>query len=724
MPLDFQGQRLLGQNFKGQNLRGADFRGADLRSANFTGAVLTRANFSGIKAGLSLPWLGMIGLVMTVLSFLGAMIIAYASGFIGSPPFQENFVIGYVISRCVALLLFGTFVVVTLLSGLGHSLGVLLVTVAAIIAIMLALPGIDDTRGEIWVQSVAIAIESAGIIVSALALTLAQVIGGKFGISLFGVMSGFGLVLGFVAGFSDPQLTENWGFLVGLAIPLVSLAIATSLYIGYQAIAESPKFTLIRQMAIALGSFGGTRFCGADLTDADFSRAVVPNTDFRNAIITRTCWHQVKLIRKARVGASYLSDRKICQLVVSKHGQAQNFDDMNLQGVNLAEADVAESSFISTKLMAASFENADLTGTKLVRAQLYAANLSGACLTGAYIEDWGISTDTVLDQVRCKYIYMRLPTADDPDACRKPDNRDESFSDGDFTDFIAPIIKTLDLYRTQNIDPRAFAQTFKTLDLYHHEGIDPSAVAIAFNQLAKEHPEAELELVALEGRGDEKIRLQAKVTGSSDRSALSAAYFDQYQSIKALPYADLQSLLAGIAEKDDRIRSLEKIVETALGNNQRFYVETYYNVGDTVSEKSSINIQAGGDIGNVSGIAGRDINGVINLGTISGSVTNAINQLPDQSSASQPSLKELLTQLQAFIEAEAGLPVEDKAEALEQVKTLAEAGQKPEDSGLQKAAKTAMKILKGTVSGLSETTKLIGECAKLLPAIATLLALV
>ena len=58
------------------------------------------------------------------------------------------------------------------------------------------------------------------------------------------------------------------------------------------------------------------------------------------------------------------------------------------------------------------------------------------------------------------------------------------------------------------------------------------------------------------------------------------------------------------------------------------------------------------------------------------------------------------------------------------MQTLAEAGQKPEDSKIQKAAKTAMKILKGTTVGLSETTKLALECTKLLPAIATLLALV
>lgn len=131
-----------------------------------------------------------------------------------------------------------------------------------------------------------------------------------------------------------------------------------------------------------------------------------------------------------------------------------------------------------------------------------------------------------------------------------------------------------------------------------------------------------------------------------------------------------------------------------------------------MSDKRSIDIQVGGDL-----------SGVVNLGTIKGNVTHAINQLPSTNEPNKPGLKELLTQLQTAIEDETELSSEDKAEALEQVKVLAEVGQKPEDSALKKAGKTALKILKGTTIGLSETTKLVLECAKLLPAIATLLAL-
>ena len=358
-----------------------------------------------------------------------------------------------------------------------------------------------------------------------------------------------------------------------------------------------------------------------------------------------------------------------------------------------------------------------------MQAQLYKTDLTGACLTGAYIENWGISVDTRLEDVKCDHIYMRLPTRDDPDPSRKPDDRDENFKEGDFSDFITPIIKTLDLYHTQNLDLRKMASTFKTLDLFHHRGIDPTAASIALKQVAEEHPEAGLEVVALEGRGNEKIRLQAVVAEGANRSELSAEYFARYQQIKSLPYSDLQTLLMGVAEKDERIRGLERLLENAL-HQPKFYVETYQNQGEFVMTQSKGNVNISGVQGNVSGVAAAGENQTMTgvaIGAISGSVTNTINQLPASLDPDSPGIKELLAQLQAAIEAESELPDEDKVEALEQVRTLAEAGQKPEDNILQKSAKTAMKILKGTASSLPDAAKLTEDCVKLLPLISGLL---
>ncbi|AFZ22502.1 hypothetical protein Cylst_0125 [Cylindrospermum stagnale PCC 7417] len=128
------------------------------------------------------------------------------------------------------------------------------------------------------------------------------------------------------------------------------------------------------------------------------------------------------------------------------------------------------------------------------------------------------------------------------------------------------------------------------------------------------------------------------------------------------------------------------------------------------------------------GSVGRDFNAsgqALNLGEmdISGVVTNTISQLPASPEPDKPGIKELLTQLQAAIEADKNLNQEDKAEALEQVKALAEAGKNPQEGAMQKAAKTAIKILKGTISSLPTATKLVEECSKILPLISGFLGL-
>ncbi len=145
------------------------------------------------------------------------------------------------------------------------------------------------------------------------------------------------------------------------------------------------------------------------------------------------------------------------------------------------------------------------------------------------------------------------------------------------------------------------------------------------------------------------------------------------------------------------------------------------NKGDSIvanGNDNSVNFGSGNIVK-----AGRDINGNINLGQIIGDVSNSIGQLPDTKTSDEPSLKELLIQLKTAIETEDELKDQDKAEALEQVQVLADAGKKPQDGVIQKSAKTAIYALKGIISGLSTTTKLVQECNNLIPAITTLLSL-
>ncbi|MGK7887721.1 MAG: pentapeptide repeat-containing protein [Leptolyngbyaceae cyanobacterium] len=482
----------------------------------------------------------------------------------------------------------------------------------------------------------------------------------------------------------------------GIIFPDTLLGIVTSLLVyglGFFAARLSffkdGKFLWLKSLVIIFSSLGRKSFRKADLTDADFTQATLANVDLTDARILRTRWYKAKGLDYARLGNSYLKNPKIRQLVTTLRGEGKNFDGLNMEGVNLQEAELQEASFIGTNLNQSNLRGADLSKAILKQTQLDNADLTGAILTGAYIEDWGITPTTKLENVQCDYIYMRVPTKDNPNPMRKPDNWHETFAAGEFADFIQPYFDTLDLYHSQNVDPRA--------------------VSIAFKTLSQNHPDANLEIVAMEKRGQNSLNLKVRTAATADKSELSAAYFADYNQLKAL--SEQQLLL--LAEKDDRIHNLEQMIQTAL-HQPTFTVDTVQ--GDFMPENKGISVSAG-DHASISGLSSGD--GIVNLGTISGNVTSAINQLPDapESQAEQPSFKTLLTQLQQVIEADSELSDPDKSDLLEQVQALAEAKQTEETAKREGIVRKAMKMFDATLKGLPDTAKIVDACSKLLPLI-------
>ena len=337
------------------------------------------------------------------------------------------------------------------------------------------------------------------------------------------------------------------------------LGIVLGRYIATLALRRDKRYALVFNSAVFLASWGGTSFRGADITEANFQEAILKCTDFRSTDkkitnITRTSWLYAKELDFALVGESYLQYPQVRKLVVESYGQEQKLDGLNLEGISLQGKNLVDTSFIGANLNHANLQDANLSGAKLKQTQLDGTDFTGATLTGAYIEDWNITSDTKFDGVSCKYVYMRLPTKGNPNPLRKPDNEDEVFEDGDFGDFIKPIIETLDLYHNQNVDPRA--------------------IAIAYKKLAENNPEAELEIVAIEKRGEDKILLRVKTSPNISRSRLSAEYFLYYNDIKKIIEPEFQKILE---EKDSRIRDLSTMINTTLNSPKFESKTTIYN---------------------------------------------------------------------------------------------------------------------------------------------------
>jgi len=107
-----------------------------------------------------------------------------------------------------------------------------------------------------------------------------------------------------------------------------------------------------------------------------------------------------------------------------------------------------------------------------------------------------------------------------------------------------------------------------------------------------------------------------------------------------------------------------------------------------------------------------------NLDAIATDTTNAINQLPTATQTQLTGTKELLRQLQRIIEAEDNLSPQDKAQALEQVKILAEAGKNPQAPQKQEQAQTAIRILRGMIAELPNAHDFLEESTRILPQLA------
>ena len=712
---NFRDEDLRGQSFKGQDLSDADFADADIRGTDFTEAILVRANFNRAKTGLQQ--------YTAISSVIISLLLSALSGFAST---LASFWIAFLViddlkySLFTAIVLFlivqSTFLFVSIRQGLLMAAGVVPGVVAAVVPLAGVLLGAGSGRPTAAGAGAGIAaVAIAGAIAAAVTGTgtgLVAAAGNRavarsrlvtlvvVALVLVVLTAGFTAVIVATqaANPGGPSFPGARSALLATRMAAATAVAVTLLspYIAWRSLARDENYAFVRGIAVAFACIGGTSFRNANLTDASFIQATLRSTDFRKANLTRTAWLNAQRLDLVLTGAGYLNHPKVRDLVITGEGKAENFNGLNLEGINLKGAKLADTGFVGTNLNCANLQEANLLRAKLKQTQLDGADLTGAVLTGAFIEDWGITRATRLHGIQCQYVYMRLPTRTDPEPHRKPDNNQEFFEEDDFKDFIRPIVDTL--------------------DLYHSKGVDPRAIVISFKNLTENNLEADLEIVAMEKRGRDKLLLRVQTSGTANNSELSAEYFNNYNQLKSLPADELRHLAAQLSGELLALSgTMQHLIETGA-HQARVTAEKIQIQGDFnfMPEQSGINIDIGGDV----------TGSTLNLGEISGSVSNLVNQLPNSSDPDQPGVRELLTQLQKAIEAEAELSLEDKADLLEQVKNLAEAQQSSNQSQKEGLVRKARKMFEATLKGLPATAELVKVCSNLLPVIAKVLGTV
>ncbi|MGF2038146.1 MAG: pentapeptide repeat-containing protein [Nostoc sp. CmiVER01] len=693
MPPDYSGQNLRGRSFKGQNLTGANFSKADIRGANFTNAILKDTDFRGGKAGLQRRWT--IGLLIAswLLSGISGFFSIFVGVFVASIFNTKN--TGNFITGIVSLIVILVFFIITIRKGLTAGLGAFAVAlagaVAGYVAVAGALAGTGAAGGAVAraaAVAIAVAVAVAAAAARAVAVAAAAAVAGAAAVAV-----AVAVAVAATAAFSG----AGAGAVAGAgAFTLFSA------YIGWRSLTGDEKDAWVRSFALAFAATGGTSFRNADLTDANFTGAILRNTDFRKVNLTRTRFYEAKKLDFARVDHPILANRGVLNLLVTGNGRGKSYTGANLKGANLIGADLKEANLKDANITEATFQGACLERANLTLAQAVSTNFTSAQMTGACVEAWNIESTTKLDNIDCRFIYLlEHPKPETDDRERRPSSGD--FQPGEFT--------------------KLFEEVLNTVDLIFRNGIDWKAFVNAFQTVQDQNEDTELALQSIENKGDGVVVVKVGVPVDADKEKIHSDFTQSYQlALQAVE----EKYKAQLQAKDEQIviyrqQSGEMAEIVKLLANKPINVQ----VDNKVENKNMTNSNDASrkiEIGSV----GRDFNAsgqALNLGDISGTVTNTINQLPASLEPEKPGIKELLTQLQAAIEADTNLPQEDKAEALEQVKALAEAGKNPQEGAMQKAAKTAIKILKGTIASLPSATKLVEQCSNLLPLISNFLGL-
>ncbi|MDX2254747.1 MAG: pentapeptide repeat-containing protein [Pseudanabaenaceae cyanobacterium bins.39] len=189
------------------------------------------------------------------------------------------------------------------------------------------------------------------------------------------------------------------------SVILASGTLLLSVYAARRALKGDRKFDRLLKFMVGFTSIGGTSFRGADLTNANFTKAYLKSSDFRNSPkqstnLTRIIWNQAEKLDRSRLGTSILSNPEVRKLLVTgKPNQSKSYEGLNLRGANLDGVYLEGVNFKRAILSEASFCNANLEAVNFTEAQVIGTDFTGAQMTGACLDGWIYDHTTKLDDV-------------------------------------------------------------------------------------------------------------------------------------------------------------------------------------------------------------------------------------------------------------------------------------------------------------------------------------
>lgn len=677
---DFRGSILRGNNFHKANLSGADFSGADIRSARFVDATLQNTNFSYAMAGVQWQWAIGQWFLIGIIAVLAGLLQRYTVSFIGilfreSPDALADSRAGLLIGLGSIFIVSAIFLIIARQGFTLKALGSVVFAFAVVFAVVFT-----------------VNFNSIFLVASATAVAVLSVFAFALFVALAVTLADAGAVTGFCIGTVAVTVNRVSPTTIPAAAAVAGVSLLLFVYINRQIHREDPKFENLRIIGLAFAALGGTSFNSADLSGATFSQAKLKSSNFaasrqRPTILSRVRWHGAQQLDRARLGMANLKDPRVLKLLTTLNGIDQDFSNADLHGANLAGAELGQANLRGANLNGALLKEANLHKANLTEANCIAADFTAAHLTGACLEAWNIDSTTILEDIDCQYVFLRKKPDARGDRERRPHNPDKCFEPGDFE--------------------KLFKEMLDTVQLLIRNGINPDSFKAAFQSIIQAHPGITTDSIqSFERQGDD-ILLTLQVPEGTNKADVERTWDEVYEARLAAATATAQ--LEAEKRRGDDIKEVSLGFSRFLSSFQINNMNNPINTGDG-------SFYAGGDV-NLTG-------STLNLGTISGQVSNQINQIPAPTATDQPSLKDILTRLQTAVETDSELSDEEKAEALQAVGRIATAGAEPNpDAKAKGIVKRASETLKGLAESLTDASQLAEACKTLLPIILSLFAL-
>ncbi|MEM7794275.1 MAG: pentapeptide repeat-containing protein [Cyanobacteria bacterium P01_C01_bin.118] len=568
------------------------------------------------------------------------------------------------------------------------------VAAVSVIAIFATVAGAVASAGAV---TIAVASAVASTVASVITIVIASSISFTVTIAVSIVTIAVSIVVSIagiraVTGAAERVFAIPFG--VTFAVTFFIISFLLSFYIDYCIHKQNPKFKNLRVVNLIFSALGGTNFSGSDLTKAFFTNASLKSTIFANSREQKTNFHHIRWhnaidLDKARLGSSSLHDSRVLKLLTTLNGNNQYLTHADLEGVNLADAQLRNANLCGAKLSRATLHEAQLHQANLTESQCIGTDFTAAQLTATCLEAWNIDDTTILTDIDCDFVFLKEQADAKGSRERLPHNPDKIFEPGDFEKYFKEVMDEVKLLIRDGVDPQAFKTAFQALMGKHD--IDPANVR------------------GFERKGSD-VLIRVAVPPDQSKADVARTFDTHYE--KALPESATQKLLeAERKSKQEIIQLANKSIDSISTVLSNLTINTTAMTNSNNPNVSDGSFYAGGDV-NLTG-------STLNLGEISGQVTNQINQLPT-TATDQPNLKDLLTQLQTAIDQDTELSDDEKAEALGEVAKLAKAGTDPKESKMQNLAKRATTTLKAIAETVTDTSKLATACKTLLPMILSL----